>query len=137
MSIKEKWSDVKAKACETKRKIKNWYAENREIVNAMGLMFGTYGGIFILAKLAGDKAKEHEAFTTGFNINETTKNFGMTESMESLNENWKAVNLFAKSLRLQPGEVYIIEGKDGTLTDMVTSHLIDINKINDAIVTDF
>ena len=135
MNIKEKWETVKAKACETKEKVKNWYAENKEIVNVTALVAGAYGGLLAWSAIAGKKAEEHEAFTTGFNNNDGIQNYGMTESKESYRENWEAVNLFAKSLKLEPGEVYIIEGKDGTITDMVTSHLLEADKVSDMEIT--
>ena len=135
MNVKERWEKVKAKTCEAKEKIKNWYAENKEIVNVTALVAGVYGGLLAWSAIAGKKAEEHEAFTTGFNINDGIQNYGMTESKESYRENWKAVNLFAKSLKLEPGEVYIIERKDGTITDMVTSHLLEVDKVSDMEIT--
>lgn len=135
MGIKEKWETVKAKACEAKEKVKHWYDENKEIVNVTAFVAGAYCGLLAWSVIGGKKAEEHEAFTTGFNINDGIQNYGMTESKESYIENWKGVNLFAKSLKLEPGEVYIIEGKERTITDMVASHLLDVDKISDMEIT--
>ena len=57
MNIKEKWEMVKTKACETKEKVKNWYAENKEIVNVTALVAGVYGGLLAWAAIAGKKLK--------------------------------------------------------------------------------
>jgi len=132
-TLKEKWSKVKTKAKETAVKVKDGtlnFIDKHPAILIGAMITGAVG----MAALNAKRETSQEALESGNNVENLERReepeFDPYSWNEKYTENYNKVNTLADTLKLEKGEMYVIEDQtqyDGTCVDQskpIVSHLI-------------
>ena len=131
-TLKEKWSKVKTKAKETAVKVKD--STLNYIDKHPGVLIGAMiGGAIGMATLNAKRETSQKALESGNNVENLEwreePEFDHYKWDEKYAENYNKVNEFADTLKLEKGEMYIIEDQTqyASIADNrpIVSHLVD------------